>query len=62
MPVNKELLRRVKAVEEQSSEAEGKKFGDDSGALIQRWDQLHFVRACLPLLGAWVGIYGALRA
>jgi hypothetical protein len=62
MPVNKELIRRVKVAEERSSEAEGKKFEDDSGALIKRWDRQHFVRACLPLLGAWFGLYGARRA
>jgi len=62
MPVNKELMRRVKVVEERSSEAGGNNFGEESGVLIKRWDRLHFVRACLPLLGAWVGLYGALRA
>lgn len=58
MPTNKELMRRVKVAKE---ETEGLAFGKDSEKILAQWDRMNYVRAVLPMIGAWVGLYAALR-
>lgn len=58
MTSNKELMRRAKVSKE---EAESLKFGEDSAKILARWDSMNYVRAVLPMIGAWVGLYAMLR-
>jgi hypothetical protein len=55
MPVNQELMRRAK-VEDESA-----KFMVESKQSLASWDSMNYVRAVLPMVGAWVGLYAALK-
>ena len=58
MPTNVELMRRAKAAKE---DAEGARFKEESEAALKTWWWMNYVRAVLPMAGAWVGLYVALR-
>ena len=57
-PTNNELMRRAKVAKEVTETAV---FGRESIEILARWSWMNYVRAVLPMVGAWVGIYGALR-
>lgn len=58
MPTNSELLRRSKAAAEG---AEGTEFEEGSLSALKRWDALNYMRAVMPMVGAWVGLWAALK-
>ena len=58
MPTNLELMRRAKVAKE---DAEGLNFKKESAVMLTKWNIMNYVRAVLPMVGAWVGLYAALR-
>ncbi len=58
MSTNIELERRVKAAKE---DGEKVLFREESGRLLESWTRMNYVRAALPMVGAWVGLYAALK-
>lgn len=57
-PTNNELMRRAKAAKEAT---ESVAYENESVKLLALWDRMNFVRAVLPMVGAWFGLYAALR-
>jgi hypothetical protein len=58
MPTNLDLMRRAKVAKE---DAESLKFEKESEVMLAKWNIMNYVRAVLPMIGAWVGLYAALR-
>jgi hypothetical protein len=61
LPTNKELIRRAKVVTEAKGDELDREFEAKSEELIGLWDSLNYVRAVLPMVAAWVGLYAALK-
>lgn len=59
VPVNTELKRRAKVAKE--AEHQTVEFGTESEVLLAKWFDMTYVRAVLPMVGAWVGLYAALK-
>ena len=57
-PTNNELMRLVKVAKEAGKTAA---FERDSVVALARWSWMNYVRGILPLVGAWVGLYAALK-
>jgi hypothetical protein len=58
MPTNLDLIRRAKIAKEVT---ETVVFGRESVEILARWSWMNYVRGVLPMAGAWVGLYAALR-
>jgi len=58
LPTNNELMRMAKVAKEGS---ETTVYGREAGVLLNKWSWMNYVRAVLPMVGAWVGLYGALK-
>lgn len=58
MPTNLELMRRAKTAKE---DGESTKFEEESAKVLATWNWMNYVRAVLPMVGAWVGLYAALK-
>ena len=58
MPTNNELIRRSQAP---IAESEKEGFEVESQHLLSNWTALNWVRAVLPLTGAGLGLYAALK-
>ena len=58
MPTNNELIKRSKAAKEGFEPLDSEQ---ESVKLLGAWDRMNFVRAVLPMVGAWVGLYALLR-
>jgi hypothetical protein len=61
LPVNNELMKRAKLGKEDAGDVKDGKLVRESEVLLARWDWMNYVRALLPMVGAWVGLYAALR-
>ena len=57
MGTNLELLRMAKAAREDS----GSKMLVGAEKAVATWNWMNYVRAVIPMVGAWVGIYAALK-
>ncbi|PVH85617.1 DUF1772-domain-containing protein [Cadophora sp. DSE1049] len=60
MPTNKALMRRVKAVKE-GVEGESVEWKREAERKLGTWSWMNYVRAVIPLVGGWVGMYAALK-
>ena len=59
MPSNNDLLQKAKAGGELEFQSEEFKAGSEKS--LGAWDWMNMVRAVLPMVGAWVGIFAALK-
>jgi hypothetical protein len=60
MPTNLDLMKRAKATVEVEGEKDGA-FKAESVKALDRWNVMNYVRAVPPMVGAWIGLYAALR-
>lgn len=65
-PTNNALMRMAKVARE--GKDEGSESGSGSGRFqrdaerdLGRWSWMNYVRAVIPLVGGWVGLYAALK-
>ncbi|KAH7393307.1 hypothetical protein BKA64DRAFT_83127 [Cadophora sp. MPI-SDFR-AT-0126] len=62
MPTNKALMRMAKTVkEEQGDEVESLEWKSEAERELWTWSWMNYVRAVIPLVGGWVGMYAALK-
>jgi len=59
LPTNNDLMKKAKLGGE--LEAESESFKVTSEKALVKWDRMNMVRAVLPMVGAWVGLYAALK-
>jgi hypothetical protein len=59
MHTNNDLMKKAKVGGE--LEAESESFKTSSEQALVTWDRMNMVRAVLPMVGAWVGLYAALK-
>jgi hypothetical protein len=61
LPVNNDLMRKAKIGKELDNGKEIKDFEMESVRALSTWNKMNWVRAVLPMTGAWVGLYASLR-
>lgn len=62
MPSNKELLGKAKIAGELEADGEKRRAFDlEAERAMRTWNIMNWVRAVLPMAGAWVGLYAALK-
>lgn len=59
MPTNKELMKRAKIAGDMEHVED--KFAAESEEVLATWSTLSNVRVVLPMVGAWFGLYAALK-
>lgn len=57
MPTNLKLVRMAKAAKEET----GSKTVVEAEKMVATWNWMNYVRALIPMVGAWVGVYAALK-